>query len=196
MKYMKMFIKPELLGEVALKRSEVAAVGLNAFNGALVGIGAALCMGELLTPKLILALGLLLGPLLAFIVSSVYARAEFLVGKGLGGKAQLNQLYRLGTWALTPVGYALLLYFGLLIWLNPQGWWGLWLALPSLLILTISVRTYFLNQRIVQQFSRFRALICFVFAFVLFAAAMYLLGESVRWLFSGNQDYAPLIFSL
>jgi hypothetical protein len=112
---------------------------------------------------------LLFGPLLGFIVSSLYPRVEMIVGRRLGGRATLDELYRLFAWSFLSAGLALLLVallFSLVDRLSNVGQWIL--SLPLVVLFCFGIRNYCANVIAAQRFTLARGLTGMVITFILF----------------------------
>ncbi len=96
--------------EVAWARAAITAVILNAVSGMFLVAIPAVFLAPSATGTLLAVLFILFGPLIGFICSSVYSRLECFVGRRLGGKASLDDLYRIFAWFFLPLSFALLLY--------------------------------------------------------------------------------------
>jgi len=163
------FVQPEAFGNLALERSSVIAIGVNAVSGTVLMTAMAMSLLPLLTPALVMALGFLFGPLVAFFVTSLYARIEWRVGRRLGGPADLDDLYRLCSWFFLPISLAVLFHNLILQALPSRGLASsIAAALPSLIIVSWTLRTYTANLFRVQQFSRTRGCVGLVLVMTLF----------------------------
>lgn len=178
-----LLIHPRAVREAASERSELASIFLNGVNGVLVMIALSISMQSLFTPTLIVLLAILFGPLAGFTVSSLYSRLEWAVGRRLGGKASLDELYRLFAWSSFPAAVAVLLYGLILAPLtNPSPLTQIIAAIPSVAILCCGVRNYCSNLIAVQQFTIKRGIACNFLTLVLFLA-LVAGGISYLWLF-------------
>lgn len=106
-RYLTMLYQPAAVREQAAERSVMTAVGINAVYGMLAVAAITPPMLSMFTAGLVVTATLLFGPLLCFIVSSLYPRVEMTVGRRLGGTATLDELYRLFAWSFLPAGLAL-----------------------------------------------------------------------------------------
>ncbi len=184
-----MIFRPSIVREVAAERSEIAAIVVNAVNGVLMVTAAAMTMLPLFKGSLVALLGILFGPLAAFLVSSLYSRIEWTVGRRLQGKASLDDIYRISAWSSVPMGFACMLYSLLLLPLKNSGPATLLVAsIPSLAIAFCAVRNYLCNFLFVQQFTRVRGvvsiLLTLVFFIIVMAGGMALFSLFIRYVAS------------
>lgn len=169
MKTVSLIFRPCAVREIAAGRPEMAAVAVNAMNGLFVAAAILLPMLSLYTPSLVAALIVLFGPLIGFVVSSLYCRVEWTVGRRLGGKASLDELYRFFAWSFLPTGVAALLYGLVHVALkNPSTLLEVAVAIPVLLIFCCAIRNYSSNIIASQHFTRTRGIVGIVSAFILF----------------------------
>jgi hypothetical protein len=175
----------------------MTAVGINAVYGMLVFTALAPSMLSMFTAGFVVTVTFLFGPLLGFIVSSLYPRVEMTVGRRLGGRATLDELYRLFAWSFLPAGLALLLVALLFSLLDRTPTAVQWiLSLPVLVLFSCGIRNYCSNVVAAQRFTLTRGLTCLVITFILFVALItagigfvgiafrYDAGESVSAIFS------------
>lgn len=164
-----MIFCPLAVREVALARGASAAVFVNAATGMFLVAAISLLGLPPFTGLLVVALTLLFGPLAGFVISSLYSRVEWVVGKRLGGKASHDELYRLFAWAFLPIGFAALLFSSIRSFLDkPSSGLQLLAAIPTLLLFFFAIRNYCANTIVVQQFSRIRGSISIFVSCVLF----------------------------
>jgi hypothetical protein len=149
--------------DAAWARTESATVIANAVSGmALVAVPAVLTLlTSVSTYALSLALIVLFGPLIGFLCSSIYPRLECFSGRRLGGKASLDNLYRIFAWAFLPFTLALILFtvtafFVARFTATPEAAMLIIASIPSLVICYWSLRRYCLNVIAVQQVTRAR----------------------------------------
>jgi hypothetical protein len=167
--YVTMLFQPAAVREQAAERSAITAVGINAVYGMLVFSALAPSMLSMFTAGFVVTVTLLFGPLLGFIVSSLYPRVEMIVGRRLGGRATLDELYRLFAWSFLSAGLALLLVallFSLVDRLSNVGQWIL--SLPLLVLFCFGIRNYCANVIAAQRFTLARGLTGMVITFILF----------------------------
>lgn len=165
--------RPRSVREVALARTDVAAAMVNCATGILVLAAVALSVPVPLTASLVVVLAILFGPLVGFIVSSVYPRIETAVGGRLGGKASLGDLYRLFAWGFLPLGLAALISSIILGQSNLPGSVTIPLAATVLLVFACSsVINYCSNVLVAHQFSFTRGAVSLVLTFVLFVGLL------------------------
>lgn len=189
---------PSVVREVAFKRTESAAVLVNAVAGLLFVAAISLPWLPLFTGSLVTLLMILFGPFAGFTLSSLYSRIEWTVGKRFGGKACHDDLYRLFAWSFLQTGFAALLFALALITLEkPSIVTELVALIPSLVIFFCAVRNYCSNVIATQQFTRTRGGINIFVTFVLFlilvaacGAFLYLLSEH------GMQDFKKSFLAL
>ncbi len=192
-----MIIHPLAVRDAAARHSEFAAVSLNGVNGVLVMAAVTVSMLSLFTPSLVVILTILFGPFVGFTVSSLYSRVEWAVGRRLGGKASLDEQYRLFAWSLFPVGLAVLLYGLILLPLtNPSTATEIAAAIPSVIIFCCAVRNYCSNIIAAQQFTRGRGIASTMLTLVLFLV-LIAGGIACLWLFCeyGTGDGLKTIFA-
>ena len=192
-----LIFRPGAVREIAVEQTEIAAVAVNAMTGVLIAAAIFIPMLSLFTPALVAALTILFGPLAGFVVSSLYSRVECTVGRRLGGKASLDELYRIFAWSFLPVAVATLICGLILATLkNPSTVLECAVALPALLIFCCAIRNYTSNIIAFQQFTRTRGVVGIVLAFILFFILVaggsvflsFLLncgtGEIIKYIFS------------
>jgi hypothetical protein len=167
--YVTMLFQPAAVREQAAGRVALTAVGINAVYGMLVFSALAPSMLSMFTAAFVVTVTLLFGPLLGFIVSSLYARVEMTVGRRLGGRATLDELYRLFAWSFLPAGLAFLLIALLFSLVDRTSTVVQWiLSLPLLVLFGCGVRNYCSNVIAAQRFTLGRGLTCMVITFILF----------------------------
>jgi hypothetical protein len=167
--FVSLIFRPRVAREVAAERTEIVAVVVNAVNGLLVVSALTLPMLSLFTTLLVVLLTILFGPFVGFIVSSLYSRIEWTVGRRLGGRASLEEIYRLFAWSLLPAGYAALLYGLIQLTLKePSTATEIVASIPSVVIFCCAIRNYCSNIIAVQQFTRVRGIVSVVLTFFLF----------------------------
>lgn len=148
----------------------MTAVGINAVYGMLVLFALVSSMLSMFTAGFVVTATLLFGPLLGFIVSSLYPRVEMTVGRRLGGRATLDELYRLFAWSFLPAGLAFLLVALLFSLLDRTSTVVQWiLSLPLLVLVGCGIRNYCSNVITAQRFTLGRGLTGMVITFILFA---------------------------
>lgn len=164
-----MIFSPRTMGEFAMERSQMTAVAVNAFNGMFVMTAVSMTMLPLFTGLLVAVLGILFGPLISFIVSSIYSRMEWTVGKRLGGNATLDDLYRIFAWSFLPLAFACLLYgFILFVFIKPESPTIFVELAPPLPVAMWSIWSYCSNVIAVQRFTPIKGTINLVLTFLLF----------------------------
>lgn len=167
--YISLVFCPDTGRELAAKKPEISAVVINAMYGILVLAAIAPQMLSMFTPLLAVIVVILFGPLIGFIISSLYTRVEMTVGRRLGGKASLDQLYRLFAWSFLPAGLSLLLYSIIMLALDkPSTTTELVSTIPSLILVCCAIRNYCSNIISTQQFSRVRGVVSISLSFILF----------------------------
>jgi len=167
--YIKLLYQTAAVRELAAEGSAMTAVGINAVYGMLFFTVLAPSMLSMFTAGFVVTVTLLFGPLLGFIVSSLYPRVEMNVGIRLGGRATLDELYRLFAWSFLPAGLALLLaalLFSLLDRTSPVVQWIL--SLPLLVLFCCGIRNYCSNIIAAQRFTLARGLTGMALTFILF----------------------------
>jgi hypothetical protein len=183
--FVSFMFRPREVREVAKERAEIGAVIVNAMNGMFFVGAIALPMQSLFTISLVALQIIIFGPLVGFVVSSLYSRVEWTVGRRLGGNASLVELYCLFAWAMLPAGFAVFLYGLILLTLNePSTTTEYIVSIPSLIIFCCSIRNYCSNIIASQQFSKTRGTVCVVLSFVLFLTLM-----------AGGIGFLSLLFS-
>lgn len=167
--YVSIMFRPQKVREVAAEGTEISVVAVNAVNGMLVIGAIGLLMKASFTLPLITALAVLFGPLAGFVVSSIFCRVEWRVGRKLGGEASFAEIYRLFAWAFLPAGFAALLYALLLTALKDASTeTELLAALPSLALFCCASRNYCANIISCQKFSRVRGVMSVILSNVIF----------------------------
>jgi hypothetical protein len=161
--------RPSAVREVAMRQHPITAVAVNAVNGIAAMTALAMTMIPIFTLPLVVLMGVLFGPLVCFIVSSIYPRIEQKVGAILGGKATLADLYRIFAWSFLPVGFAGMLFSLILAQLKNPGATTLIVAsVPSIAIAGLAARNYCSNVAHAHQFSRTRSFASIIVTFILF----------------------------
>jgi len=179
---------PRSVHEIAWTRTRIPAVIVNAASGMLLTAVTAMFLRSFLTLTLAVLLAILFGPLIGFLCSSVYSRLEWFVGTRLGGKASLEDLYRIFAWAFLPLTLALLLYSILCMFADTlkapsETVTVIAASIPSLVIGYCSLRNYCSNVIAAQQFTRIRGAASIVLTFVLFLTVTYVAGGFLWLLF-------------
>jgi hypothetical protein len=176
-----LLFRPQAVRQAAAGQPETAAILMNAVSGLFVIASATLPMLSFFTAPLVALLIVIFGPFAGFVVSSLYPRVEWTVGRRLGGKASLGELYRLFAWSFLPAGFAALLY-GLVVcaFKEPSTLTVIVVSIPSLVIFCLAVRNYISNVIASQQFTRKRGAVSVVLSFLLF---LILMGGGVGFLF-------------
>jgi hypothetical protein len=181
-----LLFRPRFVREIASDRQDIAAVIINAVIGMCFVAAIALPLLSLFTALLVALLILIFGPLVGFILSSLYSRVEWTVGRRLGGKASLGELYRLFAWSFLPVGFVALLYGLFMLCIqNPSTATEIVVSIPFLVIFCCAVRMYCSNIIATQEFTRARGTISIILSFVLFLV-----------LVAGGAGFLSLLFSL
>jgi len=167
--YISLLYRPATGRELAVERSEISAVIINALNGILVVAAISFQMLSMYTASLVILMTILFGPLIGFIISSLYTRVEMTVGRRLGGKATLDELYRLFAWSFLPAGLAvLLLGMIMLAFEKPSTTTEFLAAIPSLVIICAAIRNYCSNIIAAQRFTVLRGMVSLVVTPLLF----------------------------
>jgi hypothetical protein len=192
-----LLFRPRVVLDRATKSSEIAAVIVNAINGMCVVGAIALPMHSLFTCTLVALQIILFGPLVGFVFSSLYSRVEWTVARRLGGKASLDDIYRLFAWAFLPAGFAVLLYGLIILTLKvPSTKSELLAAIPSLFLFCCAIRNYCSNIIITQHFTRTRGAVSMAVTLVLFLVLIaggvclltllfkYGMGDSLEYIFT------------
>lgn len=188
--------RPLSVREVALERTDFAAVMVNGVNGILAVASIAIAIAAPLTASVVAILAILFGPLVGLTVSSVYTRIETAVGGRLGGKASFDDLYRLFGWSFLPLGLAALI--SSLILGQSDRLESVTTALAGIICLVFaccSLRNYCTNVLIAHQFSRARGAVSLALTFVLFIGLITVGLGLLRLLFTygANEDLIVLI---
>lgn len=161
--------RPQSVRDLAADTSELVAVTIIAVNGMIVAAAITLHLLSMFTTPLVVLLTILFGPLVGFMVSSLYTRVEMAVGRRLGGKATRVELYRLFAWSFLPVGLAALLYSLIIYTLKqPSATTQLAATIPSLLLFCCAIRNYCANSIFTQQFTRLRGFVSILMSCTLF----------------------------
>lgn len=175
---------PRSLKEFADTKPEIAAVGVNAVTGSLLVLAAAVAMAPLFSNTLVVLLGILFGPLVGFLVSSTYPRIELAVGRRMGGKASLDELYRIFAWSFLLIGFASLFYSLLLkLVQNPGIIAGFLLSVPSLALVLLAARSYWSNMIAGHRLTRARGSAVLVITLILFIILIVGCGATVSLLY-------------
>jgi hypothetical protein len=155
--FITMLYQPAAVRERAADLSAMSAAGINAVYGMLVFTALAPLTQSMFTVGFVVAGTLLFGPLLGFIVSSLYPRLEMTVGRRLGGKATFDELYRLFAWSFLPTGLALgllALLFSSFDRTSTVLQWSLFI--PVLILICCGIRNYCSNIIAAQSFTLLR----------------------------------------
>jgi hypothetical protein len=179
---------PRSVNEIAWPRTEIAAVIVNAVSGMVLTAVIAMFLRSFLTLTLAVLLIILFGPLIGFFYCSLYSRLEWFVGTRLGGKASLDDLYRIFAWAFLPLSLAFLLYSILCMFADtlkvpPETVTVIAESIPSLVLGYCSLRSYCSNVIAAQQFTRIRGAVSIVLTFALFLTVT-LAAVGFVWLLS------------
>ncbi len=179
-----LLIDPRSLKEYADARTEITAIGVNAFTGIFLVLAAAVAMTPLFSNALVILVSILFGPLVGFLVSSIYPRIERIVGRRMGGTASLDELYRIFAWSFLSVGFALLLYSLLLKLIQRPGIAvSLLLSIPSLALMLLAIRSYWSNTIDAQKLTRTRASAVLVITLILFIILIAGCGAAISLLY-------------
>jgi len=161
--------RPRAMRELAMNQSQMAAVAVNAVNGIFVVTAVSMTMLSLFTGLLVALLGILFGPLVSFIVSSIYSRIEWTTGRRLGGNATLDNLYRVFAWSFLPFGLASLFYgFILFVFIKPESATLYVELIPPVVVLLWSIWGYCSNIVAVQHFAGIKGAVSLGLTFSLF----------------------------
>jgi hypothetical protein len=164
-----LIFRPSGVHEVAAKRADTSAFVVNAVNGIFVVAAVALPLLPLFTISAITLLTILFGPLVGFVVSSLYSRVEHTIGKRLGGKASHDQLYNIFAWSFFAMGFAALLYGLIIFTFNKPSTSPEFIAsIPSLIIICFTIKKYCSNIIALQQFTRTRVIVSVFLSFMVF----------------------------
>jgi hypothetical protein len=164
-----LLFRPSVVRQTALEHSEMVALLINMANGIIVLLAAGVPLVGMFTFSVVVLSSILFGPSIGIIVSSIYSRTEWMVGRKLGGKAPRQDIYRIYAWSFLPFGFSVLLYSMLLLpFKNPSTAIYLSAMVPSLIIIGFAIRNYSANITIKQQFTRARGLANLALTFVLF----------------------------
>jgi len=151
---------------------------------------------SMFTAGFVVTVTLIFGSLLGFIVSSLYPRVEATVGRRLGGRASLDELYRLFAWSFLPAGLGLLLValFSLLDRTSTVVRWII--SFPVLILFCCGIRNYGSNVISAQRFTLARGLTGMVITFILFVVLITAVIGLVAILFRcGAGENLSTIFS-
>ena len=167
--YVTMLFQPAAVRVLAAEKSAMTAVGINAVYGMLFFSAFAPSMLSMFTAGFVVTVTLLFGPLLGFIVSSLYPRVEMTVGRRMGGRAPVDELYRIFAWSFLPAGLALLLVALLFSLVDRTS--TVVQRILSLLLLVLfgcGIRNYCSNVIAAQRFTLAKGLTGMVITFILF----------------------------
>jgi hypothetical protein len=170
----------------------------NAGNGILILSALALQGLSLFTLPLIVALGILFGPLAGLLTSRLYSGIEWTVGRRLQGTATRDLLYQVFTWSFLPLGFAALLESAFLLILSDCTSATLLVAsLPSLFVAFLCVRNYCSNMIAVHRVTRKRGAAGIVATLILFLIVIIggacLIAIAVKY---GTGDYLKVLLLL
>lgn len=195
--YLSLLYRPDTARELAARQPELSAVVINAMYGILGLVAISSQLLEKFTSSLVLLTAILFGPLIGFIVSSLYTRVEMTVGRRLGGTATLAELYRSFAWSLIPAGLAVLLYTILsAVTDKTSAMRDIIVSIPVFVLIGCGIRNYCSNIIAAQRFSLARGLaeiiLACILSLVLLAGGVGLVtflfrcgtGESLSSLFS------------
>lgn len=172
--WLSLIYRPSIMREFAAKRSEFAAVAVNAGSGALIVLAAALIMPPFFTVSLVVLMSILFGPFVGFVISSTYSRIEWAVGKRMGGKASFDDIYRTFAWSFLLLAFAGLFYSLILLVLKSANFaTSLVVAIPSLVFAVLTLRNYYLNIIEIQPFTRKRGALSIFITFILFLMVIF-----------------------
>lgn len=167
--YFSLLYRPGTGRELAAERSELSAVVINGVYGILVLAAISPQMLQMFTPSLVAILTIFFGPLIGFIVSSLYTRVEMTVGRRLGGTASHDELYRIYAWSFVPAGLAVILYtITVSMLVNTFIVPGLLVSIPAFVLFICGIRNYCSNIIAVQQFTWIRGCVSMLLSCVLF----------------------------
>lgn len=176
--------------EIALARTEFATVTINAVSGMVLLAAPATLMFLISasTFSLSACLIILFGPLVGFLCSSIYSRLEWFIGMRLGGKAPLDDLYRVFAWSFLPLTLWLLCYLLLCFFvakLEPtyETETMIAISIPFVIMSYFSLRNYGTSVIVVQQFTRARGVVSIAITLVL-ALTMTFAATVLLWLFA------------
>jgi hypothetical protein len=141
-----------------------------------------------LTPRLAALLVILFGPLIGFVLSSLYPRIEWFVGAMLGGKAPIGDLHLVFTRSFLPLSIALLLCallcpFADTLTATPKTLTMIAASIPSLIICYRSLRFYCSNVVALRRFTKIRGAVGVLLTFALFLVVIAAAGGFL-WLLS------------
>ena len=153
----------------AFDRSLVAAGGVNALSGVCLLAAVLAPAYHMFTPGLLILLLVLFGPLLGFILTSLFSRCAWTVGRRLGGGATLEASYRLCAWTFLPLPLAALLGSLVPLLVTEPDWLAMVLFfMPPVMVGPVALRNYVLNLVSVQGFTRKRSIACFILSLMTF----------------------------
>lgn len=162
-------VNPQTLKDFSDARTEMTTIGINALTGIFTVLAAGLAMSSFFTNGLIILATFLFGPLVGFLISSTYPRIEWVVGRKFGGKASLNDTYRIFAWSFLLVGFALLFYSLIMQVIDkPSVAVGVLLSLPSAVLALLAIRSYSYNTIAAQKLTATRGGAGMVITAVLF----------------------------
>jgi hypothetical protein len=167
--YVTMLFQPAAVREQAAGRTAITAVGINAVYGIVFFSALAPLMLSMFTFGFVITVTLLFGPLVGFIVSSLYPRMEMIVSRRLGGRATLDELYRLFAWSFLPAGLGFLIFALLFLGVERTSTVVQWiLSFPLLVLFGCGIRNYCINVIAAQRFTLARGLTGMMITFILF----------------------------
>jgi hypothetical protein len=183
-------LAPSSALEIALSRTQFAAVTINAVSGMVLLAAPAMLMFLISASTISLSacLIILFGPLFGFLCSSIYSRLEWFIGMKLGGKASLDDLYRVFAWSFLPLtlwlmGCLLLCFSVAKLDLTYETETMIAISIPFLIMSYFSLRNYGANVIVVQQFTRARGAVGILITLVL-ALTMTFVTIVLLWLFA------------
>lgn len=193
--------RPQTTFDLGENRSELSALVVNALSGMFLVASFFLPWLSLIKISLLLVLSLLFGPLVGFVISSTYARSEWLVGRRFCGTANHSSIYRLFAWSFLPVGLAVLLSTSIMMILDKLDRGPAALAfIPFMLVLGITARNYFINLVDLQQLSRKKIISSMLLSWLLFvlliAAVLMVLAMLINMGMGGDMKLFEMLVGL
>lgn len=184
--YFSLLYLPATGREPAAERSEIFAVVINAIYGIFVVAAVSPQLLSMFTVGFVVTVALVFGPLIGFIFSSLYTRVVMTVSRRLGGKATLDELYRLFAWSFIPTGMSMLLYTLLVSMPNRNSTaLDMILSIPVFVLFCCGIRNYCSNTIAAQRFTRIRGFVSISLSFILFLV-----------LLAGGIGFITIIFKL
>jgi hypothetical protein len=169
-KYFLAAANPDALREFALKQSSFSTLVVNVLNGIFILLIATLPLLNTVSIPLLLLLAVVFGPFISVLVSCLYPRVEYWVGRKLGSKASFDALYHIFGWSFFPIGLVSIVSWLAIIFLQTKlGDISLPAALTPLLVVSCyTVFLYCFNVIQLHQLSKTKSVLSMLITFVFF----------------------------